>query len=65
MVFDRVGLNAGDCAAAKALAVRARAPLDIAISGAGAGWTMIGRRGEGQLRFGSCGGSPGPDAARA
>lgn len=60
MVFDHIGFNVSDFAAARAFFVRALEPLGIGITKEGEGWAMIGRPGEGQLWFGSFGGSPGP-----
>jgi len=60
MVFDHIGFNVTDFAATKAFLVQALKPLDIAITMESDGWAMVGRKGEGQLWFGSFGASPGP-----
>ena len=60
MVFDHIGFNVTDFPKAKEFLVKALAPLDMAITAEAEGWAMIGRKGEGQLWFGSFGGSPGP-----
>ena len=60
MVFDHIGFNVTDFPKAKEFLIQALAPLDIGITAEAEGWAMIGRKGEGQLWFGSFGGSPGP-----
>jgi len=60
MVFDHIGFNVTNFPEAKEFLVKALEPLDIAITAEAEGWAMIGRKGEGQLWFGSFGGSPGP-----
>jgi catechol 2,3-dioxygenase-like lactoylglutathione lyase family enzyme len=60
MVFDHIGFNVTDFPKAKDFLVRALQPLGMVITTEGEGWAMIGRKGEGQLWFGSFGGSPGP-----
>jgi catechol 2,3-dioxygenase-like lactoylglutathione lyase family enzyme len=60
MVFDHIGFNVTDYPKAKEFLVQALKPLDMAITAEAEGWAMIGRKGEGQLWFGSFGGSPGP-----
>jgi catechol 2,3-dioxygenase-like lactoylglutathione lyase family enzyme len=60
MVFDHIGLNVSDFAAAKAFLLAALKPLGIGLAAEGEGWAMIGREGEGQFWFGSFGGAPGP-----
>jgi catechol 2,3-dioxygenase-like lactoylglutathione lyase family enzyme len=60
MVFDHIGFNVGDFAAAKAFLLAALKPLGITLTAEGEGWAMIGREGEGQFWFGSFGASPGP-----
>lgn len=60
MVFDHIGFNVTDFAAAKAFLTRALAPLGLAITQEAEGWAMIGRKGEGDLWFGAFGPSPGP-----
>jgi catechol 2,3-dioxygenase-like lactoylglutathione lyase family enzyme len=60
MVFDHVGFNVSDFAAAKAFFTQSLAPLGITITAEGDGWAMIGRKGEGNLWFGAMGTSPGP-----
>jgi len=59
MVFDHIGFNVSDFSRMKAFLSSALAPLGISITKEGAGWAMVGRAGEGQLWFGSFGGSPG------
>jgi catechol 2,3-dioxygenase-like lactoylglutathione lyase family enzyme len=60
MVFDHIGFNVSDFAAAKAFLLAALKPLGINLTAEGEGWAMIGREGEGQFWFGSFGGVPGP-----
>jgi catechol 2,3-dioxygenase-like lactoylglutathione lyase family enzyme len=60
MVFDHIGFNVTDFPKAKEFLVRSLRPLGIGITMEGEGWAMIGRKGEGNLWFGSFGGSPGP-----
>lgn len=60
MVFDHIGFNVSDFAAAKAFLVGALAPLGIVVTQEGEGWAMVGRPGEGQFWFGSFGAPPGP-----
>ena len=60
MVFDHIGFNVTDFEKTKAFLVQALSPLGIAITAEAEGWAMIGRKGEGQLWFGSFGSSPGP-----
>src|SRR5690349_18573740 len=60
MVFDHIGFNVSDFGKAKDFLVKALEPLGIGITMEGEGWAMVGRRGEGNLWFGSFGGAPGP-----
>lgn len=60
MLFDHIGFNVSDFAAAKDFLVRALQPLGVTITSEGEGWAMIGRPGEGNLWFGAFGGAPGP-----
>ena len=60
MVFDHIGFNVSNFAAAKEFLTKALAPLGIGITMEGEGWAMVGRKGEGQFWFGSFGPSPGP-----
>ena len=60
MVFDHIGFNVTDFPKAKDFLLRALKPLGVGITAEGEGWAMVGRKGEGQLWFGSFGGSPGP-----
>ena len=60
MVFDHIGFNVTDFQSAKRFFVDALAPLGMVITLEADGWAMIGRKGEGNLWFGSFGGSPGP-----
>ena len=60
MVFDHIGFNVSDFSASKSFLAKALTPLNIAITSEGEGWAMIGRKGEGQLWFGSFDNSPGP-----
>ncbi len=60
MVFDHIGFNVSDFAAARAFLVGALAPLGIVVTQEGEGWAMVGRPGEGQFWFGSFGAAPGP-----
>ena len=60
MVFDHIGFNVTNFAAAKQFLSTALAPLGIVITKEGEGWALVGRPGEGQLWFGSFGSSPGP-----
>ena len=60
MVFDHIGFNVANFAASKEFFVKALAPLGIDITMEGEGWAMVGRKGEGNLWFGSFGNSPGP-----
>jgi catechol 2,3-dioxygenase-like lactoylglutathione lyase family enzyme len=60
MVFDHIGFNVSNFAAARDFFVRALAPLGIGITDEGDGWAVVGRREEGFLWFGSFGVSPGP-----
>ena len=59
MVFDHIGFNVSNFAAAKEFLTKALAPLGIGITMEGEGWAMVGRKGEGQLWFGSFGPGPG------
>ena len=60
MVFDHIGFNVTDFEKTKAFLVRALSPLGMVITAEAEGWAMIGKKGEGQLWFGSFGSSPGP-----
>ena len=60
MLFDHLGFNVSNLVAAKAFLTQALAPLGVGITMEGDGWAMIGRKGEGNLWFGSFGPSPGP-----
>ena len=60
MVFDHIGFNVTDFPKAKDFLLQALKPLGVGITAEGEGWAMVGRKGEGQLWFGSFGGSPGP-----
>lgn len=60
MVFDHIGMNVSNFPAAREFFTKALAPLGIVITMEGDGWAMVGRQGEGNLWFGSFGGSPGP-----
>ena len=60
MVFDHIGFNVTDFKSARQFFVDALAPLGMVITMEADGWAMIGRKGEGNLWFGSFGGSPGP-----
>ena len=60
MVFDHIGFNVSDFAAARRFFTEALAPLGIGLTMEGEGWAMVGRQGEGNLWFGSFGNSPGP-----
>jgi catechol 2,3-dioxygenase-like lactoylglutathione lyase family enzyme len=60
VVFDHIGFKVTDFPKTKDFLVRALQPLGMGITAEGEGWAMIGRTGEGQLWFGSFGGSPGP-----
>lgn len=60
MVFDHIGFNVTDFPKARDFFVKALQPLGIGITMEAEGWAMVGRPGEGNLWFGSFGGSPGP-----
>lgn len=60
MPFDHIGFNVSDFPKTREFLVKALRPLDVGITMEGEGWAMVGRRGEGNLWFGSFGGSPGP-----
>ena len=60
MVFDHIGFNVTDFQKTKEFLVQSLRPLGLTITAESEGWAMIGRKGEGQLWFGSFGSSPGP-----
>jgi catechol 2,3-dioxygenase-like lactoylglutathione lyase family enzyme len=60
MVFDHIGFNVSNFAFAKDFFIKALAPLGVGVTMEGEGWAMVGRKGEGNLWFGSFGGIPGP-----
>ena len=60
MVFDHIGFNVTDFAAAKTFFVQALAPLGLTITQEEKAWAMIGKAGEGNLWFGAMGDVPGP-----
>ena len=59
MLFDHIGFNVSDFAAARLFLVQALAPLGVGITSEGDGWAMLGRTGEGNFWFGSFGAAPG------
>lgn len=59
MVFDHIGFNTSDFPRMRAFLLQALAPLGLEITQEQEGWAMIGRRGEGELWFGSFGSPPG------
>jgi catechol 2,3-dioxygenase-like lactoylglutathione lyase family enzyme len=60
MVFDHIGFNVSDVAAARRFLEAALGPLGIGVTKEGEGWAMLGRAQEGQLWVGSFGTPPGP-----
>jgi catechol 2,3-dioxygenase-like lactoylglutathione lyase family enzyme len=60
MVFDHIGFNVSDLAATKAFLLAALKPLGLGVTQEAPGWTMIGKRGEGEFWIGSFAPPPGP-----